>query len=149
MPKLDRETIERARGYARLLRRSLNRLKAIGSAVLEPHGITEPQYLALLWISGHEGLIQGDLVLELDSDPNTVSAILRQLDKKQLIERRRHPTDRRAITLFATRQGKELVGIIRPQMDRMTGLLLAYLPPGHEAAVAEWLERLAQIREIP
>jgi DNA-binding MarR family transcriptional regulator len=120
----------------------------MGAEVLKPYGITEPQYLALLWISDHEGLIQGDLVLELDSDPNTMSAILRQLDKRKLIERRRHPSDGRAISLFASKQGKELVGLIRPEMDRLTGTLLALLPVGHETAIADWLRSLGQIRKL-
>jgi DNA-binding MarR family transcriptional regulator len=146
LQKLEVESVERGRGYARLLRRAWYRLRAMGSAVLEPYEITQPQYLALLWITGHEGIIQGDLAVELDSDPNTMSAILRQLDKKKLVTRRKHPTDGRAMSLFATKRGRELVSIIRPQMDRLSGSMLALLPPGHEAAVAEWLEKLAQIR---
>lgn len=147
LAELEAERLERARGYMRLLRRSINRLKAIGAEVLEPYDITEPQYLALLWISGHEGLIQGELVAELDSDPNTVSAILRILVKKKLIARKKHPTDGRAFRLFASKQGKELVGVIRPQMDRFTGKLPGLMPVGHEAAIVEWLERVGKMQK--
>jgi DNA-binding MarR family transcriptional regulator len=149
LEELDMEELERARYYTRLLRRSMNRIRALSSEGLKPYGITSPQYLALLWISEHQGLIQGDLVAELDSDPNTVSAILRQLDKKKWIERRRHPTDGRAIALFATKRGKELLGVIKPRMDQAISLIFALLPAGHEAAIADWLERLAQVRELP
>ncbi len=146
---VDRERLERARGYARLLRRANYRIRSLGSEVFERHGTTEAQYLALLWISEHEGIIQADLVAELDSDPNTVSAVLRQLEKKKLIERRRDPRDARARCLFATESGKELVGVIRPQMDRITGHMATLLPAGHEAAISDWLKRLGQIRELP
>ena len=149
MGKLGEEKVERARGYARLLRRANYRIRFIGSEVFERYGMTESQYLALLWISEHEGIIQADLVAELDSDPNTVSAVLRQLEKKKLIRRKRHPNDGRAISLFASRSGKEMVGVIRPQIDRLTGSMFEVLPHGHEKAIAEWLEKLAQIKNLP
>jgi DNA-binding MarR family transcriptional regulator len=97
----------------------MNRMKALRSVILEPYGLASAQYLALLWMSEHEGLIQSDLVTELDSDPDTVSAILRKLEAKQLIERRRGPTDRRAMSLFNDKW-KKFVSVIRPQMDRLT-----------------------------
>ena len=143
------ERLEKGREYVRSFRRSSNRIKALTSDLIAAYGVTGPQYLGLLWISDHAGLTQAELTIEVDSDANTVSALIRRLESKGLIIRRQHPSDRRAFTLFATASGKKLVSEIRPKIDRLSLHLFSLLPAGHEEAIAAWLASIAAMRELP
>lgn len=133
----------------RLLRKSLVRVRALTSDLIEPHGLTGQQFLAMYWVSEREGITQIDLAAELDSDANTVSAMIVRLDKKQLIERRRHETDGRAVCLFTTPLGKQLVAETQPDVDRLSLHLLSLIPPEHKEAIMTWLDAIARLRSVP
>src|SRR5690348_12585688 len=73
------------------------------------HGVTLPQWRALLEISRHSGISQVSLAAEIDTDPMTLSGILDRLEKRGLIERYADPNDSRAKLARMTRVGKHLV----------------------------------------
>lgn len=98
----DSAALAEGREHLRLLRRSLVRIRALTAELVEPHGLTAPQFLALLWIRDSEGLTQVALSEELDSDQNTVSAMMRRLEEKGLVVRERHAGDGRAVVLRVT-----------------------------------------------
>ena len=59
------------------------------------------------------------------ASPSRVTAGGRQrLQAKGLIERERHPTDRRAVLIALTDQGRALLPRIRPVFGHVTGQLL-------------------------
>lgn len=139
----------RGRDYLRILRRCLVRVRTLTSDLIEPHGLTGPQMLALLWIRDCEGLTQVELAAELDSDPNTVSAMTRRLITKELIVREQHHTDGRAVRLSLTEKGFALVEAALPDVDRLSRHLFALMPPADEAAVLSWLEGVIGTRQVP
>ena len=145
----DSAELLRGREYLRLLRRTLIRVRALTSELIEPHGLTGPQMLALLWISETEGLTQIELAAELDSDPNTVSAMMRRMIAKGLIVRERSLTDGRAVQLSVTEQGRAMVDEALPDVDRLSRHLFDLMPPGGEAAVTSWLDAVIKTREVP
>lgn len=140
--------LARGRAYLRQLRRSLLRLDRLSSALIEPHALTSRQMLALMRIRDEEGLTQAQLTTELDSDQNTVSALMRRLAGRGLVVRRRHPTDRRAVHLQVTDEGAALVAETLPDVDRLSLRLAALMPPEHEAAIMDWLEAVAQLADL-
>ena len=68
-------------------------------------GLTYPQYLAMLVLWERDGRSVGELGQELCLDSGTLSPLLRRLESRGLLERRRDPDDERRVTLHLTRDG--------------------------------------------
>lgn len=73
------------------------------------HGLTLPQWRALVVIDQEAAITQVALAGCIDTDPMTVSGILDRLEKRGLIERYPHPTDSRAKLSRLTPEGADLV----------------------------------------
>ena len=139
----------RGRDYLRMLRKSYVRLRTVVSDLITPFGLTTQQFLTLLSVSDSAGLTQAALCLELDSDANTVSQMLRRLETKNYLIRRKHPSDGRAVRVFITPTGKALVRKIQPEVDRLSLTLHSMLPAQGAESIADWLKALSDIRNLP
>lgn len=73
--------------------------------VLEPMGLTHPQYLVLLALWGAEPMSVKDLSEVLQLDPPTLSPLLKRLEANGLVERRRLPEDQRTLAVTLTEAG--------------------------------------------
>jgi DNA-binding MarR family transcriptional regulator len=76
--------------------------------VLEPMGLTHPQYLVMLALWGDEPMSVKDLSEALQLDPPTLSPLLKRLEAAGLLERRRLPEDQRSLAVTLTEQGRAL-----------------------------------------
>ena len=76
--------------------------------VLEPLGLTHPQYLVMLALWEHDGLTLRALSDRLRLEPATVSPLVKRLETAGLISRDRKPGDDRAFALTLTPAGREL-----------------------------------------
>ncbi len=76
--------------------------------LLEPLGVTYPQYLvlAVLWTDGD--LPVGDIVARLQSDYGTVTPLVKRMEQQGLVTRARNPRDERSVTVALTPQGDAL-----------------------------------------
>jgi DNA-binding MarR family transcriptional regulator len=72
------------------------------------YGVTADQYVVLRVVAREPGLTQIEIVERTASDPNTVAAILRRLERRGLIRRKAHARDRRARCVFLTPKGRTL-----------------------------------------
>ena len=70
-------------------------------------GLTRSQYQTMAYLAHNEGIHQGALAEILEVEPITLVRILDRLEERGLVERRRHPTDRRLRLLFLTEAAKE------------------------------------------
>ncbi len=140
--------LELGRTYLRLLRRTLLRIDRLSGGLIGPHGLTNQQFLALFLVRDQEGLTQVDLTTQLDSDQNTVSAMVRRLASRGLVTREPHPTDRRAVRLVATAKGRDCIVQALPDIDRLSLKLAALMPARHEKAIVGWLEKVASLEEL-
>lgn len=83
-------------------------------SVLEPLGLTHPQYLAMLALWQHAGLSEEkmlsvkDLSALLHLDPGTLSPLLKRLESAGLISRQRSSSDERLLSISVTAAGREL-----------------------------------------
>ncbi len=75
---------------------------------LDPLGLTYPQYLVLvvLWTGGEQPVRQ--VVDRLRLDYGTVSPLLKRLEQRGLVERRRRADDERSVTISLTDAGVAL-----------------------------------------
>jgi MarR family transcriptional regulator, organic hydroperoxide resistance regulator len=76
--------------------------------VLEPMGLTHPQYLVMLALWQHGSLSVKDLSGLLQLDPGTLSPLLKRLEAAGLLRRGRDPRDQRNLALELTDKGRAL-----------------------------------------
>ena len=76
--------------------------------VLEPLGLTHPQYLVMLALWQHGTLGVKDLAGLLQLDPGTLSPLLQRLEVAGLLRRNRDPRDQRNLALTLTDGGRAL-----------------------------------------
>jgi MarR family transcriptional regulator, organic hydroperoxide resistance regulator len=90
---------------------------------LQKLGVTYPQYLVLvvLWERGPQGV--GDLASLLRMDFGTLSPMLKRLQAKGLVTRRRQAADERRVLVDLTPQGVSL----RKQTEQMLGEFYCFL----------------------
>ena len=81
---------------------------ALYRPVLEPMGLTHPQYLVMLALWEHGPLSVRDLSGMLQLDPATLSPLLKRLESTGYVRRARNPHDERALSVELTAQGKAL-----------------------------------------
>lgn len=76
--------------------------------VLEPMGLTHPQYLVMLALWGDEPLSVTELSRMLELDVATLSRLLKRLEAADLVRRDRNPADERSLAVGLTPRGREL-----------------------------------------
>lgn len=81
---------------------------ALYRPVLEPLGLTHPQYLVMLALWEHAPLSVRDLSRLLQLDPATLSPLLKRLEAAGYLRRERNPRDERALAVDLTREGRAL-----------------------------------------
>jgi len=85
--------------------------RAINAAyrpLLEALGITYPQYLVLLILWEEDGVRVSHIGDRLYLDSATLTPLLKRLEKRGLVERRRSASDERMVQIFLTTSGKKL-----------------------------------------
>ncbi|MGN6327075.1 MarR family winged helix-turn-helix transcriptional regulator [Pseudolysinimonas sp.] len=81
---------------------------ALYREVLEPLGLTHPQYLVMLALWEESPQSVSSLGRRLSLEPATLSPLLRRLEAAGLLERKRNPEDERALAVELTTAGREL-----------------------------------------
>ena len=92
--------------------------------LLEPLGLTHPQYLVMvtLWETGHPiSIKQLSKLLKLEAP--TLSPLLKRLQSAGLVERHRDPADERSLQISLTDRGRDLraqaVGVPAAIIERL------------------------------
>ncbi len=75
---------------------------------LEALGITYPQYLVLMVLWEHGEKTVNDIAQTLLLNTNTITPLLKRMEKMGLIERVRSLQDERKILVYVTEKGKDL-----------------------------------------
>jgi DNA-binding MarR family transcriptional regulator len=81
--------------------------------LLEPLGLTYPQYLVLLVLWQRDGAAVHELGRRLALDSGTLTPLLKRLEHQRLIERRRGEDDERVVRIHLTPAGRALRGKAR------------------------------------
>jgi DNA-binding MarR family transcriptional regulator len=96
---------------------------AVYRPLLEPMGLTHPQYLVMLALWQHEPASVRELSSLLRLDPGTLSPLLKRLETTGLLLRGRDPSDERALAVTLTASGRAL----RRQAEGIPPAVLARL----------------------
>ena len=73
--------------------------------LLDTLDITYPQYLVLLVLWKEDNKTVSDISEQLILDSNTLTPLLKRMEKKQLIHRKRSETDERKVVISLTEKG--------------------------------------------
>jgi DNA-binding MarR family transcriptional regulator len=76
--------------------------------ILEPMGLTHPQYLVMLALWGKSPLAVKELIEMLQLDGPTLSPLLKRLETAGLVIRSRDPDDERQLRIALTGKGRAL-----------------------------------------
>jgi MarR family transcriptional regulator, organic hydroperoxide resistance regulator len=76
--------------------------------ILEPMGLTHPQYLVMLALWGKSPLAVKELIDMLQLDGPTLSPMLKRLEAAELVTRTRDPEDERQLRVDLTAKGRAL-----------------------------------------
>jgi len=104
--------------------------------LLEPMGLTHPQYLVMLALWEHDPRSGRELADLLQLDPGTLSPLLKRLEAAGYLTRRRDPADERALAITLTPGGRAL----RDQAER--------IPPAIIERLGMSLAELQDLREM-
>lgn len=81
---------------------------ALYRPLLEPLGITHPQYLVMLALWERDRRSVSDLAATLRLEAATLSPLLKRLEVLRYLERRRNTTDERVLDIVLTTRGNQL-----------------------------------------
>jgi DNA-binding MarR family transcriptional regulator len=109
--------------------------------LLEPLGLTYPQYLVLLVLWGRDGMRVKEIGAQLFLDSGTLTPLLKRLEALGYVRRVRDTGDERQVTIILTPAGQALeakAASIPQEMDCMS-----QLEPDAKTAL---IERVARLR---
>ncbi|MEV4775104.1 MarR family transcriptional regulator [Microbacterium sp. LWO13-1.2] len=81
---------------------------AIYRPILEPLGLTHPQYLVMLALWERSPRALNDLAADLALEPATASPLVKRLEKEGLVTRQRSAGDERRLDITLTDSGRAL-----------------------------------------
>lgn len=108
--------------------------------VLEPLGLTHPQYLVMLALWGSAPRTVKDLAEQLNQDSATISPLLKRLEARGYVARERDPHNERALAVALTPEGTALRERAREVPLRMMQRL--NIGPDQVHALNEQMHRL-------
>jgi DNA-binding MarR family transcriptional regulator len=90
--------------------------------------LTPRQFAVLDAVQAAEGLSQTGLVERTGIDRSTLADIVRRLQRKGLLERRRSNSDKRAYEVKLTHEGRRILQKVQPLAKKVDDLIFASLP---------------------
>lgn len=120
-------------------------LERLSSRMERRLGITAQQRLLIRCVGKYPGITAGQLASVLHVDPGTVSAALRRLEDKNIIERRRDVADSRRVVLGLTGRGRALDAPTAGTIEHVVEDLLANISRTEAQGVVAVIERLTAL----
>jgi DNA-binding MarR family transcriptional regulator len=106
-------------------------------------GITGPQRLVIRVVGRFPGIPAGQLAKILHIDPSTLTGVLKRLERRGLVARRRDPRDRRRALIGLTAEGRRLEAGLEGTIEDVVHDALDELPDVAIRHSAEVLRLLA------
>ena len=97
-----------------LLKSALHAMRERVSERFVTAGLTFQQWIVLMHIREGRAVTVAALCRENHHDSGAMTRLIDQLEKRELIERRRSAKDRRVVELLVTKEGQKLVESLKP-----------------------------------
>jgi DNA-binding MarR family transcriptional regulator len=85
---------------------------AVYRELLSEHGLSYPQYIALMTVGEHGPLTVGQLGELMQLDSGTLSPLLKRMEAAGLVRRARDPEDERRVLVSVTATGRDRLGAL-------------------------------------
>jgi MarR family transcriptional regulator, organic hydroperoxide resistance regulator len=120
---------------------------ALYRPLLEPMGLTHPQYLVMLALWEHDPRSGRELARLLQLDPGTLTPLLKRLEQGGLLRRERDRADERSLAVTLTPAGRAL----RAEAERIPPAIIARLgmPIAELEAIRDSLTRVIAAATTP
>lgn len=115
---------------------------------LETLGLVPAHAGILRLIQRSEGLSQQALGAELNVLPSRLVVLIDDLQRRGLVERRDHPSDRRSYALFLADKGREMLKAVGRVAREHQAALCAALSDEERVQLARLLERIAEQQKL-
>ncbi len=112
---------------------------------LDEHGLTYPQFLTLFLLWQQDGQGVRELAEQLLLESATVTPLLKRLESKGLVKRKRSKQDERVVQIFLTKQGRAHKSLLSEVAGGM--LCDLQMKPNEVRAMAKHLHALRAIIE--
>jgi DNA-binding MarR family transcriptional regulator len=80
---------------------------------LKPYGLTFGQFPVLMMLSHHQNITQDSLARHFRIDKGTIARAVKKLEAAGYVHRITDPDNRRAVRLFLTEKGEQIVPVIK------------------------------------
>ncbi|MCJ2122550.1 MarR family winged helix-turn-helix transcriptional regulator [Methylobacterium sp. J-077] len=107
-------------------------------------GLTLPQFSVLTMLAAYPGHSSADLARLALVTPQTMSVIVANLMKAGLVARTPHRVHGRIQTIALTEAGETMLAAAKKRVYALEADMLAALAPEAQAAIHQWLTRIAQ-----
>ena len=112
-------------------------------------GVTGPQRLVLRIVGRFPGILPGQIAHLLHVHPSTLTGILKRLEARGLVQRRRDPRDRRRAPLGLTAKGMRIDELREGTIESAVGRVVDRLPAAKLDAARDVLTELARALGSP
>ncbi len=106
--------------------------------------ITVDQLLVLQTMNDHPELTQQQIAVAVFKDFASITRIIDLLVRKGFLKRSDHPTDRRRFELTVTREGEDLLRLVRPRILKNRKIALEGITEEEFVITRKVLEKIAE-----
>lgn len=128
-------------GY--LLRQAGNAFRLQMERALSDYGVTPPQFSVMTMLVAYPGISNADIARLSMLTPQTVSVIVGNLERAELIARTPHQVHGRIQQIEVTQNGKDLLAKCRKRVQLLEESLTRGLNARDEITVKRWLASVA------
>jgi DNA-binding MarR family transcriptional regulator len=107
-------------------------------------GVTGPQRLVLRLVGRFPGILPGQVARLLHIHPSTLSGILKRLEARRLVRRRRDVRDRRRTLLWLTARGTRIDELRQGTIEATVGRVVERVPAAKLDAVRDVLTEIGR-----
>jgi MarR family transcriptional regulator for hemolysin len=119
-------------------------LRRIIDEALQDQGLSRTQWRLLAYVLRQEGLTQTELARHLEVERASAGVAIDALEKRGLIERTQHATDRRVWRIMPTADARALLGGLREVIDEVYAQLFDGFSKGELTQLGQFFERMAR-----
>lgn len=118
------------------------RLDRLRSEGLATRGLTLPRVRLLFRLHDEGEMVSAELARRLELTPRAVTALVDGLEARGLVERKPHPSDRRATLIAPTAQGNRICRELKERTRRAADVLLSGASDSELKATLRALQRV-------
>ncbi len=123
---------------------SMQHRHLVSKVMFHSLGITRGQPKILMYLRGHNGCIQRQMAEECHLEPASITCMLQNMEKQQLLRREPDETDKRMQRVYLTQAGEALCADVEQLMLRLDERLLESFSPEQRESLFVGLERLRE-----